>query len=167
MLKALKNLLAFIYIAGVTSAYAETIMMNFTAPQGVGKSAGTIQITETKYGLLFTPNLSGISSGIHGFHVHVNPDCGNNGMAAGGHFDPNLTNKHLGPYHDNGHLGDLPAFYATADGTVTLPVLAPRLKHVSQIKNHALMVHSGGDNYSDSPQSLGGGDGRMACGIIK
>jgi superoxide dismutase, Cu-Zn family len=167
MLQILKHSLALMCLVGATSAFAETVMMNVTAPEGVGQPAGTIQITETKYGLLFTPNLNGISPGIHGFHVHVNPDCGNNGIAAGEHLDPYQTNTHLGPYNDKGHLGDLPALYATTEGMVTLPVLAPRLMHISQIKNHALMVHSGGDNYSDSPQPLGGGDGRMVCGIVK
>jgi Cu-Zn family superoxide dismutase len=166
MLKIIKNLLIFICIIGFTSCYADTVTMYLTTPQGQGKSVGTIQITETKYGLLFTPNLKGMSPGIHGFHVHVNPDCSNNGMAAGGHLDPNATNKHLGPYNDKGHLGDLPAIYILSDGTATQPVLAPRLKHISQIKNHSLMLHSGGDNYSDSPKPLGGGETRMVCGII-
>lgn len=167
MFNLIKNSVVLCCLAGATSIYAETVTMNFTAPEGIGKPAGTIQVTETKYGLLFTPNLKGMSPGIHGFHVHINPDCSNNGMAAGGHLDPNHTNKHLGPYNDNGHLGDLPALYVTTDGTVTLPVLAPRLMHISQIKNHALMVHSGGDNYSDSPHPLGGGEARIVCGIIK
>jgi superoxide dismutase, Cu-Zn family len=29
------------------------------------------------------------------------------------------------------------------------------------------MVHAGGDNFSDQPEPLGGGGGRIACGIIK
>ncbi|WP_324128836.1 superoxide dismutase family protein, partial [Acinetobacter baumannii] len=29
------------------------------------------------------------------------------------------------------------------------------------------MIHAGGDNYSDSPQPLGGGGARIACGVIK
>jgi Cu-Zn family superoxide dismutase len=29
------------------------------------------------------------------------------------------------------------------------------------------MIHSGGDNYSDVPEKLGGGGGRIACGVIK
>jgi Cu-Zn family superoxide dismutase len=28
------------------------------------------------------------------------------------------------------------------------------------------MVHAGGDNHSDHPQPLGGGGGRIACGVI-
>jgi Cu-Zn family superoxide dismutase len=28
------------------------------------------------------------------------------------------------------------------------------------------MLHAGGDNYADQPAALGGGGGRMACGIV-
>jgi Cu/Zn superoxide dismutase len=61
--------------------------------------------------------------------------------------------------------GDLPALYVTADGKVTLPVLAPRLR-VADIKGRSLMIHAGGDNYSDIPAMLGGA-ARVACGVVK
>jgi len=86
-------------------------------------------------------------------------------LAAGGHYDPASTGKHEGPY-GNGHLGDLPALYVAADGKATLPVLAPRLK-VSDIKGRSLMIHAGGDNYSDAPALLGGSGARVACGVVK
>ena len=164
------NLVKYLILAcsvSVSSVYAQTVTMNFTTSKGDGKPAGTIQITETKYGLLFTPFLQGMANGLHGFHIHEKSDCSNMGMAAGQHLDPLHTGKHAGPYQDNGHLGDLPALYATIDGAVTLPVLAPRLTALSQIKNHALMLHAGGDNYSDLPQPLGGGKERMVCGVIQ
>jgi len=87
------------------------------------------------------------------------------GMAAGGHLDPAKTGKHLGPYGD-GHLGDLPPLVVDADGTAMLPVLAPRLK-VKDLKGRSIMIHAGGDNYSDQPKPLGGGGARVACGVIK
>ncbi|MBN3154705.1 superoxide dismutase family protein, partial [Pectobacterium brasiliense] len=65
------------------------------------------------------------------------------------------------------HLGDLPGLVVNADGTSTYPILAPRIKSLSEVKNHALMVHVGGDNYADTPAKLGGGGARMACGVIK
>jgi len=87
------------------------------------------------------------------------------GMAAGGHYDPAGTGKHEGPYGE-GHLGDLPALYVGTDGKATLPILAPRLKTVN-LKGRSLMIHAGGDNYSDVPAALGGGGARMACGVVK
>jgi Cu-Zn family superoxide dismutase len=56
--------------------------------------------------------------------------------------------------------------YIATDGKANLPVLAPRLK-VIDIKGRSLMIHAGGDNYSDMPVSLGGGGARVACGVVK
>lgn len=166
MLKRVKYLFSVICLVGATTGLADrTVTVHATADKGVGPSVGTIVISETPYGLLFTPHLSGLVPGIHGFHIHQNPNCDNKGEAAGSHLDPNKTNKHLGPYDNKGHLGDLPAIYVNQDGTASLPVLAPRLKHVSEMKNHSLMIHEGGDNYSDTPK-LGGGGARMECGVV-
>lgn len=167
MFKIGKLLLSAICLMTTTAALADiSVPMYFTSAQGMGKQVGTVVIQETKYGLLFMPDLHGLTPGIHGFHVHLNPSCDKNGEAAGGHFDPKKTGKHLGPYNVNGHLGDLPALYVTSEGGATLPVLAPRLKHVADIQNHSLMVHAGADNYSDAPEKLGGGGARMICGVI-
>lgn len=49
-------------------------------------------------------------------------------LAAGGHYDPEQTNKHLGPYNPEGHLGDLPALYVNSEGNAENPVLSPKIK---------------------------------------
>lgn len=143
-----------------------TVPIYLTMEQGNAKPVGSVLIQSSKYGILFTPNLNNLTPGLHGFHIHQNASCEQNGMAAGGHLDPKQTNKHLGPYSDHGHLGDLPAIYVTSDGSATLPVLAPRLNHLADLRNHSLMIHEGGDNYRDEPTKLGGGGTRMACGVI-
>ena len=130
-----------------------------------GQYIGTIVAKDTQYGLLLIPHLHYLPPGEHGFHVHTYPTCAEAGLAAGGHLDPNHTDKHLGPYNPFGHLGDLPPLFVKADGAVTLPVLAPRLT-VSAIRHHALIIHAGSDNYADTPEKLGGGGARLACGII-
>ena len=133
---------------------------------------GEVLFIPNRYGLLVAPKLSGLPPGMHGFHVHTKGDCGNTaangqqgpGLAAGGHLDPRKTGKHLGPY-EPGHLGDLPALYVDEQGRALLPVLAPRLS-IADLHDHALMIHRGGDNYSDLPEPLGGGGPRIACGVI-
>ncbi|MDY4347463.1 superoxide dismutase [Cu-Zn] SodC [Pectobacterium brasiliense] len=172
-LKAL--ILTGVFFSCSTFAASTTVTLNEALPTGTGGSIGEVSIAETPYGLLFTPNLKGLEAGIHGFHVHENASCEpaeQDGkpipaLAAGGHLDPEKTGKHLGPYNDQGHLGDLPGLVVNADGTSTYPILAPRIKSLSEVKNHALMVHVGGDNYADTPAKLGGGGARMACGVIK
>ena len=173
MRKMILTLLLMVGCAGMASA-EETlrVTMNLATATGLGKAVGTITAAQTPYGVVLTPNLSGLPPGIHGFHVHQNPDCGPKaeegkqvaGLAAGGHYDPAKTGRHEGPY-GNGHLGDLPAIFVTSDGTATYPVLAPRLK-LSDLKGRSLMIHAGGDNHADHPQKLGGGGARIACGVI-
>nr|WP_232462258.1 hypothetical protein [Neisseria chenwenguii] len=46
------------------------------------------------------------------------------------------------------------------------PVVAPRIKNINTLRNHSLMIHAGGDNYSDQPAALGGG-ARKYCGVIR
>lgn len=133
--------------------------------------AGEIVAVETKYGVAFYPDLKGIESGIHGFHVHVNPDCGATekglGMKAGGHWDPQENKAHSYPWADEGHKGDLPALYSSDKNEIKTPVLSPKIKTLEELKNHSLMIHVGGDNYHDHPQVLGGGGARMVCGVIR
>lgn len=148
------------------------IDVHYVTDQGTGKKIGTITAEQRPYGTLFTPNLSGLSPGMHGFHLHSEGNCGPKekngrmvpGLAAGGHYDPEGTGSHQGPY-GNGHLGDLPALYADKSGKGTLPVMAPRLR-LKDLKGHALIIHAGGDNYSDTPTPLGGGGARIACGMV-
>lgn len=149
-------------LASSVTVNLQTVSQNGTS----GTSIGTANFKDTKNGLLITPQLKNVSPGIHGFHIHENASCANNAMAAGGHLDPAKTSKHLGPYNVNGHLGDLPAITADQKGNVTLPVLAPRLS-VKQIVNHAIVLHAGGDNYSDTPEKSGGGGARVACGVFR
>jgi|MudIll2142460700_1097286.scaffolds.fasta_scaffold413010_1 Cu-Zn family superoxide dismutase len=155
--------------------FAEDVVVKVTLvnEQGVGKEIGTITASDSKFGLILTPQLSDLAPGLHGFHVHDNPDCSHAmkdgkavpALAAGGHYDPAKTGKHEGPY-GNGHLGDLPALHVASDGKASLPVLAPRLK-VADIKGRSLMIHAGSDNYADTPAPLGGGGARAACGVVK
>jgi Cu/Zn superoxide dismutase len=102
------RLAAIILVAAASAAHAasETIIMNSIDANGVGKKFGTLDLSDTKEGLRVVPRLTDLPPGDHGFHVHVNPDCGPGGgpngqpaagMAAGGHYDPANTGKHLGP----------------------------------------------------------------------
>ncbi len=141
------------------------VKMYRTVTKGKGKKLGTITIKPTRYGVLFTPDLKGLPPGVHGFHMHANHSCAQGGKAAGGHWDPKKTDKHLGPYNAQGHLGDLPVLLIDEDGKATLPVLAPRLK-MRDLYGHSLIIHAGGDNYSDQPLPLGGGGTRIACGLL-
>lgn len=156
------------------TAFADVVVpMHLVTEKGVGASVGQVTISESRYGLVFTPALQGVAPGLHGFHLHQNASCEpkeKDGKmmaagAAGAHYDPAATNAHGTPWGE-GHLGDLPPLYVAADGTATQPVLAPRLK-LSDLPGRAIMIHAGGDNHSDHPAALGGGGARVACGVVK
>ncbi|WP_082439375.1 MULTISPECIES: superoxide dismutase family protein [unclassified Massilia] len=148
--------------------------MTLVSAGGTGKMIGVVSISESPNGLVFTPKLTDLPAGPHGYHVHENGSCGVNEKdgqkvaagAAGGHFDPHGTKQHLGPA-GNGHLGDLPPLVVGADGRASVPVTAPHLKTLAEVKGKALMIHAGGDNYADKPAPLGGGGARIACGVIQ
>ena len=148
--------------------------MALVTPAGTGKMIGSVTITESPNGLVFTPNLTDLPAGPHGYHVHETGSCAANQKdgkkmaagAAGGHYDPNGTKQHLGPT-GNGHMGDLPPLVVGGDGRATVAVTAPRLTRLAEVKGKALMIHAGGDNYADKPQPLGGGGERIACGVIE
>ncbi len=168
-----KILLLMVSLLLPFAANAEIVVpMKLIDAGGTVAVAGMIEISESPHGLVFTPTLHGLTPGLHGFHLHQNPSCEPGekngemvaGLGAGGHFDPAETGRHDTPW-GNGHLGDLPALYVDDLGLAKSPVLGPRLK-LTDLNQRALMIHAGGDNYSDQPKSLGGGGARMACGVI-
>lgn len=168
------SILAAAALALCGTAQADmTVQMNLVDEKGIGQAIGNVVISESPYGVVFSPALSGLPQGLHGFHVHENASCAPKekdgkmvpALAAGGHYDPAGSKRHGLPWGD-GHLGDLPALAVDAGGNATNPVLAPRLK-MSDLKGRSLMVHVGGDNHADHPAPLGGGGARMACGVIR
>ena len=158
-------------MAGVSQGV--DIPMYAATPTGPGQQIGIVHAMDGGNGLVLQAKLQGLTPGLHGFHVHENPSCDPKekdgkpeaALAAGGHYDPQHRGKHEGPI-GMGHLGDLPPLNASVDGSVDMSVTAPRLK-LTDIRNHALMIHAGGDNFADQPKPLGGGGARVACGVVK
>jgi Cu-Zn family superoxide dismutase len=143
------------------------VAMHHLNTKGVGRKVGYIYLSDTPDGLLCEPDLRELPEGYHGFHIHEYPDLmpknGKPGGMAGQHYDPQRTNTHLGPYR-NGHKGDLPRLYADGSRRARTPVVAPRLD-LAEVEGLALILHSGGDNYTDNPPN-GGGKSRIMGGII-
>jgi Cu-Zn family superoxide dismutase len=169
----IRVLLLFLMTVTLASAHEVIVKIHAVSAEGIGKEIGTITATQTPYGVLFTPQLSDLPPGLRGFHLHENPSCEpakkddkmTPAQAAGSHYDPKKVAKHEGPYGE-GHMGDLAPLYVGPDGKATQPALSPRLK-LKDLTGHALMIHAGGDNFSDKPEPLGGGGTRIACGVIK
>ncbi|MBV2130933.1 superoxide dismutase family protein [Arsukibacterium indicum] len=145
------------------------VYMNRVTPDEVGAGAGTITVRQTSDGLVFKPNLMGLNTGMHGFHIHQNPSCEPEmkdgkrvaAAAAGGHYDPTNAGHHAGPDGD-GHKGDLPMIEVDSTGAqleVTINGLT-----LSDLQNRSLVVHERRDDYSSDP--AGDSGARIACGVI-
>jgi Cu-Zn family superoxide dismutase len=169
-----KSLLALAATLAAGGAFADyKLQMNLIDIKGVGASIGTVTVSAAQGGgVTFLPNLTGLPPGKHGFHVHQFANCGAKekdgklepGEMAGPHYDPDKTEKHAGPT-GAGHKGDLPVLEVAADGTATKAITAKRLS-LNDLKSKSLIIHQGGDTYSEPPPSGGGGT-RIACGIIE
>ena len=161
------TLVMILFSAWEVQATGINVEMRDITEQGSGTRLGTVQITESKDGLVLTPYLKGLTPGEHGFHVHENGRCDAGekdgkpvaGLKAGGHYDPDHSGQHQGP-KGQGHRGDLPRLVVNADGRAEQPVQSGRLQ-LSELSKRSLMIHEGNDNYGDQP-----GGARVACGII-
>ncbi len=161
--------------AGAAASAELRAEMRLATATGSGDAVGSLTIADNPAGAAVTTSLSKLPPGLHGFHVHENGSCQPTtpsggppvpAGAAGGHFDPQKAAKHAGP-QGAGHLGDLPVLQVAADGSATQNLTAPLIKDVAALRGKAVVIHAGGDNYSDQPAPLGGGGARLACGILQ
>lgn len=160
----------WILLALPLTAVAETvdIPINRVGPEGVGVLVGHVTLKEGEKGVVFLPALNGFSPGPHGFHIHEKPSCGalekdgrmTAGLAAGSHYDPEQSGKHLGP-DGAGHRGDLPVLIVAENGMAATGVIKSQKLTMQELHGRSLMIHAEADNYSDQP-----GGARVACGII-
>lgn len=157
--------------AGIVVAQQEvTVDINRISDSGIGEKIGTVVVSQGKRGVSFKVAVIGLPRAERGFHVHEKGSCEpaikngkmTAGEAAGPHFDPDGKKSHKGP-SGAGHKGDLPRLKGTAEG-IQQTVTAPRLK-LGDVQGRALVIHEGGDNYTDKPEN-GGGKGRVACGVV-
>ena len=170
---ALIVLASLFLVPGFAVAAELRVEIRQATPTGPGGLLGTVTISDGPSGAIVKTALKGLPPGPHGFHIHENGSCQpttENGQpvpagGAGGHLDPQHTGKHEGPA-GNGHLGDLPVLQVAGDGNATQTQIAPHIKDVAVLRGRSVVIHIGGDNYSDQPQPLGGGGARIACGVI-
>jgi Cu-Zn family superoxide dismutase len=170
---AMIGVAAGVMLAAEAVAAEAVAEMHAVSADGIGDRIGTILLRDASGGLLLETDLSGLPPGTHGFHLHSQGSCEpaanpegqmTAALGAAGHYDPEDTGTHQGP-EGEGHKGDLPVLEAAADGTAKETLAARRLT-VADARGRALMIHAGGDNYSDEPKPLGGGGARIACGVV-
>ena len=130
--------------------------------------SGTAKFVERPGGqLLVVARVEGLKPNkSHGFHVHENGSCQDNGNAAGMHFNP-LGTPHGQYSATQHHAGDLPSLQADANGIATVNVLTPNLTVAAgpkSVESRALIVHADPDDYVSQPNGNAGA--RIACAVI-
>jgi Cu-Zn family superoxide dismutase len=111
-------------------------------------------------------DVTGLTPGKHGFHVHEFGDCSSSdGNSAGGHFNP-THKQHGAPDASDRHAGDLGNIEADASGKAHLEWSdkVMKLSGADSIVGHSVIVHEKVDDLKTQP--TGNAGGRLACGVI-
>lgn len=137
-------------------------------PTEGNSAAGRVLFTQQQDGVHIVADLTGLSEGRHGFHIHENGDCSApDATSAGGHFNPE-NSRHGAPTDSEHHAGDLGNIEAAPDGTAHLEMVAGFITlgpGANSIVGKAVIVHAGEDDLQTQP--TGNAGARVACGVIK
>jgi Cu-Zn family superoxide dismutase len=133
---------------------------------GKGKVHGVVYFTQKGDMVHVTGKISGLTPGLHGFHVHEFGDLTkDDGLSTGGHFNPEGL-PHGGPKSDKRHVGDLGNIKADESGTAVIDMkdklLSLHGKH--SIIGRGLIVHEKEDD--EKTQPTGDAGGRVGGGVI-
>jgi Cu-Zn family superoxide dismutase len=124
--------------------------------------SGTVYFTKEGNGVRVQAEISGLTGGKHGFHIHQYGDCtAEDGTSAGGHFNPR-EKEHSGPDAMNRHMGDMGNITAN-DGAASLDYLDETIV-LEEIIGRGVIVHAGEDDLESQPSGAAGP--RVSCGVI-
>lgn len=126
------------------------------------------RVTFTKSGdeVKIVADVTGLTPGKHGFHIHEFGDCSSpDGKAAGGHFNP-TNNPHAGHDAAQHHEGDLGNLEADSSGKAHLDLTDTMMTMSGEksIIGRGVIVHEKEDDLKSQP--VGNAGGRVACGVI-
>lgn len=141
-----------------------------------GESIGEVRFTEGPHGVLIDVEVSDLSPGAHGIHIHAVGTCEDASagfQAAEGHVKGDAEFEH-GLLNPNGpEVGDLPNLYVSSDGTgraqfysmqISLRGIDGRQKLLDE-NGSSFMIHAAADDHTSQP--IGGAGDRIACGALE
>jgi Cu-Zn family superoxide dismutase len=133
---------------------------------------GTIHFKNINNKLYIKYNISGLSDGEHGFHVHEYGDLSDNCNSGCSHFNP-FNETHGGPNSIHRHAGDLGNIISKnniAMGTIVDNILSLDFNKKTCIIGRMMIVHEQKDDLglgnNDESLKTGNAGKRLACGII-
>ncbi len=169
-MKSVRSMMLTLVLAGsfTGTVFAKTATVDIQPTKEGSSVSGSMRLEEVPEGLKIQAAVKGVSPGLHGFHIHENGACGEEGKAAGGHFNPDHA-SHGFLLHDGfsfAHAGDLGNMNVDADGTGALEVTLPGLSLSTgehNIAGKSVILHEKEDDFG---QPTGNAGGRIGCGII-
>jgi Cu-Zn family superoxide dismutase len=167
----MKKLVLFsitLLVVGACASMTRPTATATLAPTSGQTASGTVTFTQLADGTVEAKvSLTGVPPGMHGFHLHDKGDCGDNGNAAGGHFNPTGA-PHGAPDGAAHHAGDFGNVEADASGNVNVT----RTLHgvtvssgASSVVGHAVILHANPDDLTTQPSGNAGP--RIACGVVQ
>jgi Cu-Zn family superoxide dismutase len=166
------------------ASIAVAVVLTFAAPASAaapsaratlrdaqGKEIGTASLSPGEGGVKIAVKVSGVSPGLHGFHVHAVGKCeGPEFKSAGGHFNP-ATREHGLENPRGAHAGDMPNLLVGPDGNGTGEFLARGATlgdgagSLFPQGGTALVLHAAPDDMKTDP--AGNAGARIACGVVE
>uniref|UniRef100_K4NS89 Superoxide dismutase [Cu-Zn] n=1 Tax=Musa acuminata AAA Group TaxID=214697 RepID=K4NS89_MUSAC len=115
--------------------------------------------------------VTGLTPGLHGFHLHEYGDTTNGCISTGAHFNPNKM-THGAPEDEVRHAGDLGNIVANSEGVAEATKVDSQipLSGLNSVVGRALVVHELEDDLGKGGHELslttGNAGGRLACGVV-
>jgi Cu-Zn family superoxide dismutase len=171
------SLIALVFLSvGIFGAHAQTSgeksskplkAVAVLHPTAGNKVSGTVTFTEVADGVQVRAEISGLTSGNHGFHVHEFGDCSAaDAASAGAHFNPE-NKPHAGPDSTERHVGDMGNVQADASGKARLEYVDHQISLTNDERSaigRSVVVHAKADDLKSQP--AGDSGARVACGVI-
>ena len=135
-------------------------------PTSGNNVTGIVTFTTSGDQVKVVADVTGLTPGKHGFHVHEFGDCSSpDGNSAGAHFNP-THKQHGAPDAAERHEGDLGNVVADSSGKAHLEWTdkVMKLSGPDSIIGRSMIVHVQEDDLKTQP--TGNSGGRVACGVI-
>jgi len=149
------------------TASSERSAVALLEPTSGNTARGKITFAQEGDKLFVVAQVSGLSPGGHGFHIHEKGDCSSgDGMSAGGHFNPH-GKPHGNPTTVDHHAGDMPMLVADSYGEarLTTEIDGTLGRGAGDVVGKAVIVHKDPDDFTTQP--TGNAGARVACGVIR
>lgn len=149
------------------AATAPLAAMCTLSPASSSTVKGWVKFTQMKGYITIEGDITGLTPGKHGFHVHEKGDCSApDATSAGGHFNP-TKEAHGAPTSAVRHVGDLGNIKADKTGEAKFKFRDKviQLSGEDSIVDKALILHANLDD--EKTQPTGNAGARVACGVIE